>query len=293
MDSFSISQLSQYSGIRSHTIRIWEQRYHALSPHRTKGNTRYYDNQQLRRLLNIVSLIGSGHKVSALCTMSDAMLFNLVSKTSQAGTREAPDYLVSQLIAAGANYDEQHFEKIFSHGLARYGIRDGYIKVIYPLLERLGLLWTTDALAAGHEHFISNLIRQKLYTSLDALPPPVLDSGSWLLFLPENELHDIGLLFANYLIRSSGRKTIYLGSNVPFESVKSAGKITRADNLLLFFVLNDSQESIQKYLKRLGAGFNGNNIYVAINSRQTGGMKPGKKIHLLHSVEDMEKELLP
>jgi len=198
MDLFSISHLARYSGVKPHTIRIWEKRYNALHPSRSDGNTRYYDSRQLRRLLNIVSLKSSHPgSLQELCAMSDEALFSLIQQYNVSGRDGSDDYFISQLIAAGVNYDEAHFTQMFSHCLLRYGLRDTYLKVIYPMLVRIGTLWTSDSFRPSYEHYISNLLRRKLTTSLDALPPPKAGAPTWLLFLPENEFHDIGLLFAD------------------------------------------------------------------------------------------------
>ena len=145
MNYFSISQLARYSGIKPHTIRMWEQRYNALTPNRSEGNTRYYDNKQLRRLLNIASLLESDYKVSELCKMPDKKLFRLVEELpNKAADNDINEFFVLQLVSAGMSYDEVSFDKIFSHCLLKYGIKDAYMKVIYPMLQRVGIMWTTD-----------------------------------------------------------------------------------------------------------------------------------------------------
>lgn len=294
MEQFSISQLSRYSGIKPHTIRIWEQRYNALSPNRSEGNTRYYDNSQLRRLLNIVSLMSSGYKISELCSMPDKKLFRLINESLQSyiAGDEATEYSISQLIAAGMTYNEAHFEKILSHCLLRYGLKESYLNVLYPMLVRIGLMWAGDSLPPAQEHFISNIIRQKLYTAIDSLPAAKPSANTWLLFLPENEFHEIGLLLANYLIRLSGQKVIYLGDNVPMESLIMAVRDTAAQNLLLFLVHNDLDEERIHYLQNLGNTFTSRKIHVVCDHRLS-HLKLSKRINLLHSVNDLEKTLSP
>ena len=163
----------------------------------------------------------SEHKVSELCEMPDKRLFNLIIEQVQNSikTTEKAEYYISQLIAAGMSYDEQHFEKIFSNCLVRYGMKEAYTKVLYPMLVRIGLMWSGDSIPPANEHFISNLLRQKLFTAIDSLPPAKASADKWLLFLQENEFHEIGLLFACYLIRLSGRQVIYLGPDVPLSSL--------------------------------------------------------------------------
>ena len=291
MNLFSISQLSQFSGIKPHTIRMWEKRYDALTPNRSTGNTRCYDNSQLRRLLNIVSLREHGYKLADLCALTDKRLFALIDEinrnTSQNGST---DYFVSQLIGAGMGFNEEHFEKIFSHLLIRFGLKDAYVMVIYPMLSRIGILWSTDHSAAAHEHFISNLLRQKLFTAINSLPPPTSSPDTWLLFLPENEFHEICLLLANYLIRLSGKRVIYLGPNVPLQSITIAVQQTKVENLLFFIVHNDLPEKLKNYCNQLRKIFNGQ-IYLAANEKLITHLEAIKKIRLLENIKSLEQKL--
>jgi methanogenic corrinoid protein MtbC1 len=288
MNLFSISQLSQFSGIKPHTIRIWEQRYNAFKPNRSDGNTRYYDDTQLRRLLNIVSLIENGFKVSSLCLMSDHDLYLMVSNLNISEISESTEYFVSQLIAAGISYDTNYFEIIFSDCVLKFGMKDAYMKVIHPMMERIGLMWATDSLPTAHEHFISNIVRQKLLAVLDSIEAPDPASESWLLFLPENEFHEIGLLYAQLVIRLSGKKVIYLGSNLPVESVISAIKNIKPENILMFLVHYDLPVQIQKSLDKLNASFKGNKIYLAGNNKLISQINLKTNTEYLQSVESLE-----
>lgn len=291
MNLFSISQLSQFSGIKAHTIRMWEQRYNALKPNRSEGNTRYYDNLQLRRLLNIVSLMDSGYKVSELCVMSDKKLFTLLEEQQANVTaNDKEDFYISQLIAAGMSYDEQHFEKIFSHCLLRFGLKNAYIHVLYPLLSRIGLMWASNSIPPAQEHFISNIIRQKLFTAIDSLPPPAPTAETWVLFLPENEFHEIGLLFAHYVVRLSGRKSVYLGANLPLDSLSNSIKDIKPDKLLLFLVRHNLPEESQQFLDTLRTFSPIKIIYLVGSKNLVGSLKTGK-IQWLQTVGDLDRVL--
>ncbi|MEO6135554.1 MAG: MerR family transcriptional regulator, partial [Ginsengibacter sp.] len=201
MNSFSISQLSQFSGVKQHTIRIWEQRYNALTPGRSEGNTRYYDGDQLRRLLNIVNLNGAGMKISEIGILSDEELFALAAKLENEDNSNAHAYFISQLINAGLDYDEVAFEKAFSHSVEKCNIKEVYLNILYPLMVRLGIMWSSDAIPPAQEHFLSNLMKQKLFSLINSVAPSKIKSDAWLLFLPEDEFHEIGLLYANYVLR--------------------------------------------------------------------------------------------
>lgn len=291
MNQFSISQLSQFSGVKAHTIRIWEQRYNALQPQRSEGNTRYYDGAQLRRLLNIVSLSKTRQKISRLCTMTDEELFSLLKEYFLIAEEQNDyDYFVNRLIASGMSYDEDGFARLFSHCLLRFGLESSYKNIIYPMLNRVGLMWSSDTMPPSQEHYITNLVRQKLFTSIDAMASEGEEASKWLLFLPENEFHEIGLLFASYLLKSKGNKVIYLGANVPLSSVKDGLEDTGADNLLLFLVHQDLPENVSHYLEELSEIGENKKVFVACSSELTGKVSSKNTFTWLHSVEDLEKE---
>jgi DNA-binding transcriptional MerR regulator len=292
VDLFSISQLQQFSGIKAHTIRIWEQRYNALTPGRSEGNTRHYNGEQLRRLLNIVSLLNTDNRISELCTMSDEKLHRLIEK--QAIPLQAPvpefEFYVSQIVAAALEYNEIRFDKVFSNALLRYGMKDVYINIVYPSLERLSLLWSTTLLAPAQEHFISNLFRQKFLAATDALPfatSAAAAKDAWLLFLAEDEFHELGLLLAGYLLRQAGKKVIYLGANVPFDSLVAAVKTVKPANLLYFLVHKNDPETDQDLLNRMGQQFGNLHLYLACDVARSTSFKKPKNCTLLHAVSDL------
>ncbi len=293
MNLFSISQLQQYSGIKAHTIRIWEQRYNALTPGRSEGNTRYYDDSQLRRLLNIVSLMDQDYKVSELCTMSDEAMFKLLEKQLEtiSAVGDPLEYYISQLIASSVTYDEVLFEKIFSNCLLRLGMKDAFVKVMYPMLVRVGLMWSSDSLPTAQEHFISNLLRQKLFAAMDALPLPQKDSGTWVLFLPENEFHEIGLLLSAYLIRLAGRKVIYLGSNVPADSLTNTVAQVDPSDVFFFLVHYDVPEAVQEYVDRVAGFLKGRRLHIAGNAKLLAQLKFKKGANWIQSVEQLDQQL--
>jgi len=291
MNLFSISQLSQFSGIKAHTIRIWEQRYNALNPQRSEGNTRYYNDKQLCRLLNIVSMMDCGHKVSSLGILSDEELFKLVRDLLPQSQNDTNEYYISQLVLAGMNYDSNYFDEVFSQALTTLGLKGTYINIILPLLNRLGLMWSANMLPTSHEHFISNIIRQKLSVAIDATPVADPDSNTWLLFLPENEFHEIALLFAHFIIRANGNKVIYLGSDVPLDSVVLAIDYIKPDNLLMFLIHFDRTDLIQDQINELNSYFNGNKFYVAGNHKLISNLKLSGKVEYIQSINSLENIL--
>ncbi len=291
MDHFSISELSRLSGVKPFTIRIWEKRYNALNTDRSDGNTRYYDNKQLRRLLNIVSLLEFDHKISDLCKLSDTILFRMIEEQMIQPQKDLQGFFMAQLISAGFNYDEPHFTNVFAQCLSRFGLSDAYTKVLYPMLQRIGILWNSDGINPSNEHFITNLLRQKILTSIALLASPLAAAGTWLLFLPEDEFHETGLLIAHYLIRLSGRKSVYLGANVPLDALISAATSIKPDNILLFFVHKHSNQEAQDYLQSLASSLRSGRVYVA-GDQLSDHLKTPKRTNFLGSVEDLRNLLV-
>ena len=255
MKVFTIAQLEQFSGIKAHTIRIWEQRYNALQPSRSEGNTRYYDNNQLRRLLNISSLMEYKYKPSKLCILSDEALGELVQEHLLFKQDENPvnEFYITQLIAAATAYNEQSFSTIFNAAIAEKGLKLTYGDIIYPLLVRVGYMWTQDSMLVTQEHFMSSLIKQKVFTAVEQIENTIITSDrTWLLFLPENEFHELGLLIANYILKSTGNKVYYLGSNVPLHALNTTLEDLYVSDALTFLVHTPSAEDISEYAKIIG-----------------------------------------
>jgi DNA-binding transcriptional MerR regulator len=248
MSQYSIAELEMLSGVKAHTIRIWEQRYSLLEPHRTETNIRYYDDDQLVKILNVATLLNGGMKISHVSKLTTEEIKQKISEVTLAdmGGDLHAESLINQIVVAGLTFDQAKFEHAFSSGLTRYGIFDTYFKLIYPAMSKVGLLWVKDDMFPAQEHFISALVRQKLCTAIDSLPLPHAGSNIWVLFLPEGEDHELGLLFAHYLIRGKGDSAIYLGQRVPMPNLKSAISETNATHLMMFLVRNHPHEETSK-----------------------------------------------
>lgn len=214
---YSIKDLENLSGIKAHTIRIWEKRYGIVQPGRTDTNIRYYTNEDLRRLLNISMLTQHGYKISAISQMREE---EIAQKIAGLSIGHHPDIYGESLLLSLIDLDEQLFNKTFLEILIGEGFENTIIKFIFPFFHRIGIMWQIGTITPAQEHFMSNLIRNKIIVATERIsraPDPVL--GSVLLFLPENELHEISLLFYNYVLRARGYKTIYLGQSVPHQSL--------------------------------------------------------------------------
>ncbi len=218
MGKYSIKDIEQLSGIKAHTLRIWEQRYEILIPKRTPTNIRYYDDADLRLVLNIAFLNRNDIKISKIARMSEVEICERVRQIADSSL-EFPNQM-NALIIAMVELDEERFEKIISTNTLQFGFENTMLNIVWPFLYRIGILWQTGNINPAHEHFMSNLIRQKLVVAIDGqMPPKNPYAKKYLMFLPEGELHELSLLFAAYIIKARYNRVIYLGQNLPLEDV--------------------------------------------------------------------------
>jgi len=290
--TYSISDLEQLSGIHAHTIRIWERRYGALSPSRSQGNTRMYDDNQLRRLLNIVSLIKSGLKISKICSLPDSEMNKLLDREfAQTPDDTHSEYYISELVRHGIAFDEFSFHRLLDESIDGLGLSACYRKVIYPLLVRLGLMWCKDDICPAHEHFLSNIIRQKIFSHINNIPVQKLTGPKWLLFLPEWEEHDIGLLFASYLLRIYHQEVIFLGSKVPLDAIAKVYHTLNVDHILLFMVKTQPTVKVQQYINQLSAICASASIHLAGNNQMIDKLKNVGHINRFNTLDEFEKSI--
>lgn len=254
MSSYSIKDLEQLSGIKAHTLRIWEQRYNIIQPKRTDTNIRTYDDQDLKLVLNISLLKDHGYKISEISKLTVEEMYQEVIKISDKQLNY-PDQIHALTISM-IDLDEERFEKIISTNILQFGFENTMINVIYPFLSRIGTLWVTGSVGPAQEHFITNLIRQKLIVAIDGQVSKQRPNGkTYLLFLPEGELHEISLLFANYIIRARYNKVVYLGQNLPFSELIFAYNVHKPDYIFSAITSVPSNNEAQLYVNKLGAQF--------------------------------------
>lgn len=260
MNHFSIKDIENLTGIKSHTLRIWEQRYGIPSPKRTPTNIRYYDDEDLKLLLNVSMLNRQGYKISKLTNMDKRELEQLaLSCTEQSADTSAR---IDALMTTMFNLDEPGFDRILSTNLLRSGMEHTMTDLFFPFLKRVGYLWQAGQVNPAFEHFISNLIRQKLIVAIDSCSIRTrVNAGGFILFLPENETHEIGLLFAQYLIRSRGHKALYLGSNLPYDDLDAVTGLFPCQYIMTALTsLPVNRGSVQDYINQLAAHFGNHNI---------------------------------
>ncbi|WP_020604019.1 MerR family transcriptional regulator [Spirosoma spitsbergense] len=254
MSTYSIKDLEQLSGIKAHTLRIWEQRYAIIAPQRSDTNIRAYDDQDLKLVLNIAMLKDNGYKISDISKLS---LDDLYSKVITVTDKQLsyPDQ-IQALTLAMLDFNEDRFEQIITSNIQRFGFENTMIHIIYPFLNRIGVLWVTDTVGPAQEHFITNLIRQKLIVAIEENRRNQRANGDkYLLFLPEGEYHEISLLFANYIISARSNKVIYLGQNLPFNELKLVYERHKPDYIFTVLTSSLSNHNVQPYVNRLAATF--------------------------------------
>jgi len=293
MIKYSIADLESITGIKAHTIRIWEKRYSVIKPSRTSTNIRYYNNDDMRKMINIASLLKSGMKISKISQLNANEMAEEINRRLATSKIEdvIVESLITQIINAGLSFNEIAFDKAFSGSILRLGLVETYIKVIVPVLNRVGMLWSTDNMNPAQEHFISNLIRQKLFAAIDTLPHPNSTYDKILLFLPDFEDHEIGLLMANYLLKQNNRPTIYLGRNVPLNNVIDAIRECKPNKLLFFIIQSRPDEFIVDYLNSLVKEFKNQKIYLAGNMALLESIDIPKNIALIQTFDSLLDEL--
>lgn len=218
--NFSIKDLEHLSGIKAHTIRIWEKRYDILNPDRTDTNIRTYNGDNLQKLLNIAFLNGHGYKISRISKMQEREINDLVNRISASSSQE--NRARNSFKIAMMNFDDRLFQRTYNTLKEKKSFREIFHDVFLPLLEEIGLLWQTDTIKPIHEHYIVELIKQKIYLNIaeiKAVVPNDIDDKLYVLFLPDNEIHDIGILYLNYELLNAGKNAIYLGPSLPLDNM--------------------------------------------------------------------------
>ncbi len=290
MGKYSIKDLEKLSGIKAHTIRIWEKRYGIIEPERTETNYRFYSDDQLRRLLNISLLNNNGYKISHIAKLDEEDINRALVKVTEASSDFQTQ--IDSLVIAMVDLDRNKFERIFAHNILKLGFEETCLKIIYPLMIKVGVMWQTSDINPAQEHFLSHLIRQKLIVAIDGLyNPDMKENKSFLLFLPEGELHEIGLLFYTYLIKKRGFRAIYLGQSVPYSDLVKVIKTHKPDYLLTSFIAPAAINDIKEYLNALTQDCSGPSVFVAGSICKSIIPECPKKIHYITNASDFRDTL--
>jgi len=248
MTKFTIKDLENLSGIKAHTIRIWEQRYSFLKPSRTDTNIRYYSNDDLKTILNISILNKYGYKISHINNMSVNDVQARVAELNLAGAQQ--ERIVNELIQVMVDLDIAGFEKIIDKQIAANGIEKVILRIIFPFFERIGILWQTGHINPAQEHLTTNIIRQKLIVGIDQAKPVLRLKRSFLLFLPEREQHELGLLLVYYLLKKRGAEVFYIGANVPLKDAQFVNDTKKPDFIYIHLTSTSPGFNFEKFLKQ-------------------------------------------
>jgi MerR family transcriptional regulator, light-induced transcriptional regulator len=219
MNVFTIKDLENLSGIKAHTIRIWEQRYHFLKPERTSTNIRYYSNDELKKILNIALLNKYGFKISHIDKMNGAEIEEKINTLTQVEAKQ--ERLINLLIQQMVDLDVDAFNNTLSIHIQQKGIEKTVTQIIFPFLEKIGLFWLTGHVNPAQEHLVSNIIRQKIILGIETIHPAISTGTSAVLFLPDGEHHELALLFMHYMLKSRGVKVYYIGASIPIKHVET------------------------------------------------------------------------
>ena len=286
MGVYSIRDLEILSGIKAHTLRIWEQRYAIIEPKRTDSNIRYYDDEDLKRILNISLLNRNGYKISKIAEMTDKEMMQEVVSLSDKNFKY-PDQ-INLLVHCMVNLDKEVFEKIISKSILQYGFENTMLHIVFPFLNKVGLLWLTGSISPAQEHFISHLIKKKIMVALDGqILKKTEKSRKFMLFLPEGDYHELGLLFACYLITSRGHDVLYLGNSLPLEHAMDAYNQYNPQYIFTVYTTPQINFDVQEHLETLADKFKDCKIYAKGYQIVGQGINPPSNVKILVRMEEL------
>jgi len=247
---FSIKNLENISGIKAHTIRIWEKRYKLLSPERTNTNIRKYSLESLRKLLNINLLYKNGFKISKIANLEPEKISPLVREIALENSTEKVS--INALKLSMVNFDVGMFDTKYKVLVENNGFEYVFFKIFIPLMTELGILWQTGAICPSHEHFVTSLIKQKIHVQTEKIQNKISveeSSPKFVVFLPENEIHELSILYLNYLVLSKGFHTIFLGQSIPIKSLKTLLSQNEVLHFITYITVQPSKSSISNYIR--------------------------------------------
>lgn len=262
MNHFTIKDIENLSGIKAHTLRIWEQRYQLFIPKRKESKHRYYDNEDLKHILRISQLYHNGIKISKIAQLSDASIRSMAMLGSE--QKESSASFVHQLIEASIDFEEDAFEAVLDTAFKQFGFESTIIDIVYVFLERVGLLWLTDHIIPAQEHFASNIVRRKIIAHIESLKVKPANTGdTYVLFTLEGEYHEIPLLLAYYLMKASGKHCIYMGVNVPVSDLETYVLHKNPSHLYFHAIAHLNEEPVDEMLATITGRFKGQQVIMA------------------------------
>ena len=287
MTKYSIDQFSQITGITKFVLRTWENRYGFLKAKRTDTKIRFYTDDLLVRALNSNYLLENGYKISAISKLSHEEIASKVDEIKNGVDDNSKEsYYIAKLISSALDFDSKLFHLTYESGVRELGILEFYKNVLLVAFSKIGIFWLTNRIAPSQEHFLSELVKQKIGAAADAASLNDSKKQTWLLFLPENEFHEIGLLFAKFLLINSGFEVVYLGSNVPYGSLLQLAEKKHIDNVLFFSVSNTSKSNLDFTTNYLEKSFPKAKHYLVANSLDINFLTKDNNVTILDNLDD-------
>ena len=286
MGRYTLNDLEKLTGIKADTIRIWEQRYRVTTAHRTETNRRWYTDDDLRRLINISILNRNGLKISEIASLPADLLEDKTAAMVKGST--GTDILADSLIIAMTRLDEEAVNEILLRSVINRGFEDTFSTVIFPFLNKVGVMWHTGSVNIGSEHFITNIFRRKLIAGFENLrPPKISGSKKILMFLPENEFHELGLLYFAYIVRSLGHQVLYLGQSTPINAVLEASDEWNPDLIITGALSGLSVEDPDDFILKASTLFGGINLLLAGTLAQSAARRKIRGVFPCRSEKDL------
>lgn len=291
--AFSIKDLENICGIKAHTIRIWEKRYQLLQPNRTDTNIRTYDMESLQKLLNVSFLVNCGYKISRISKLTDQEVHEYIR--SIVSDKTTVERCLNSLKLAMFNFNTNLFLEVLEELKHRFNFIDIFYEVFLPLLEEIGMLWQAKTINSTHEHFVTNIIKQKLWVEIDILRNNLSNTNkTFICYLPEGDINELSILFLNVLILNKGYKTIYLGTNVPFDSVKQIAELQNNLVFISYFNLFPNFEDINDYITTFKDEIclpNSHELWVMGRQLEEVNVPVSALVKVIYSFKDFEKIL--
>lgn len=288
MNFFTIRDLENLSGIKAHTIRIWEQRYSFLKPKRSQTNIRYYESDELKTLLNIALLNKYGYKISQIDKMPVEMMKEKILSLTGDGVQQ--EILINDIMHSMIELDGEKLEEILDGYIMNNGIDKTINQLIFPFLEKIGILWLTDHIKVAQEHLVSNIIRQKLIMGIEKVSNLQIGNKLVVMFLPQGEFHELGLLYVNYLLKIRGTKIIYLGADLPLVELEAVVKFKKPDYVYSHLTSTPARFSFEKFVN---SGEKLKGVTMVVSGRMVNGYHkklPGN-VKLKYSLKEVVEEL--
>jgi MerR family transcriptional regulator, light-induced transcriptional regulator len=285
MGKYSIKEIEVLSGVKAHTLRIWEQRYHLVVPERTNTNIRYYTDQQLKQILNIALLNKHGYKISKIVNLSED---EIVDKVRELQESDSPhDSYINPMINAMIHLDRDEFSQSIEKALKVYSFEKFCADIVFPFLKRTGILWVSGSITPAQEHFASNILKRKVICEIEKLDKrPREGAKKFLLFLPEGEFHELSLLISEYILLNNGHKTYYFGASLPLGDLNEVLKSIDVDYLFCVMLVSKSMEEIKSDIQALQKLAGKSKVIIAGSAEFIGSVKLPKTFIGIQSIDN-------